>query len=145
MSGRLTWLLPWLVLSGARLSLGSEVAFAVASPAETNNVEQQRRPRGAVAPGVYKARITPHWFHNNSRFWYRNDLRDGAKEFVVVDAESARRQLAFDHARLAVALAKATGEKYESERSPDTMVDCLSDAPRQQTSVPIRTTSSVQG
>ena len=29
-------------------------------------------------------RITPHWFAENSRFWYRNELRGGAKEFVGV-------------------------------------------------------------
>src|SRR5262245_33907876 len=47
---------------------------------------QRRPPRGGG--GVYKAEITPHWFHNNTRFWYRNDLRGGNREFVVVDAES---------------------------------------------------------
>src|SRR5262245_55380070 len=29
-----------------------------------------RRP---PATGLYKARITPHWFDDDSWFWYRND------------------------------------------------------------------------
>ena len=36
---------------------------------------------------VFKTRITPHWFDQNNRFWYRNDLAGGAQEFILVDAE----------------------------------------------------------
>ena len=68
--------------------------------------------------GVYKARIVPHWFHDNSRFWYRNDLHGGAREFIVIDAESGTRQPAFDHQRLAAALSKAAGNPYDAIRLP---------------------------
>src|SRR6266542_6031020 len=44
---------------------------------------QRRRERGEL---VFKDQVTPRWFHNNTRFWYRNELRGGAKEFVLVDA-----------------------------------------------------------
>src|SRR5437879_2881429 len=37
--------------------------------------QRQRQP--GRTGGVYKAQITPHWFHDNTRFWYRNDLRGG--------------------------------------------------------------------
>src|ERR1035441_1691233 len=77
----------------------------------TNQVDtttQQRRGRfGAPERGVYKARINPHWFQNDTRFWYRNDLKGGAKEFILVDAERGNRQPAFDHQKLAAALSKA--------------------------------------
>src|SRR5689334_16912949 len=49
---------------------------------------------------VFKMRITPHWFDGNHRFWYRNDLPGGAKEFILVDAAGGTRRPAFDHARL---------------------------------------------
>jgi dipeptidyl aminopeptidase/acylaminoacyl peptidase len=45
-------------------------------------------------------------------------LRGGGKEFVVVDAVSGVREPAFDHARLAGALAKATGAEHRGERLP---------------------------
>jgi dienelactone hydrolase len=78
---------------------------------------QQRR--GAPSErGVYKARITPHWFTNNTEFWYRNDLRGGAKEFILVDAEKRSRQRAFDHDKLAVALAKAAGADVKADQLP---------------------------
>ncbi|MGH7973551.1 MAG: hypothetical protein ACREIC_32950, partial [Limisphaerales bacterium] len=54
---------------------------------------QQRRPNGRSVRGVYKSRVVPHWFHNNSMFWYRNDLHDGMKEFIVVNAERGSREL----------------------------------------------------
>src|SRR5688500_5955596 len=53
---------------------------------------QPRRPGAFAARGVYKAKVEPHWFANNTRFWYRNDLRGGAKEFVLVDAEAGTRK-----------------------------------------------------
>ena len=34
----------------------------------------QGRFGGRPDRGVYKARITPNWFAENTRFWYRNDL-----------------------------------------------------------------------
>jgi dipeptidyl aminopeptidase/acylaminoacyl peptidase len=67
---------------------------------------------------VLKERITPHWFDNNSRFWYRNDLRDGAREFILVHAESGTRKAAFDHTRLASALSRATETDHAADRLP---------------------------
>jgi len=64
--------------------------------------------RGGPRPqqGVYKAWIAPHWFADDTRFWYRNDLSGGTKEFIVVDATAGTRAPAFDPARLAAALSK---------------------------------------
>jgi len=67
---------------------------------------------------VFKARITPHWFDHDSRFWYRNDLAGGAREFIVVDAEKGTRGPAFDHSRLAAALSKAAGAVYQANKLP---------------------------
>lgn len=65
-------------------------------------------PVFALAQGaVYKATIKPHWFAENTKFWYRNDLSEGHREFIVVDAVKGRRTQAFDHKRLAAALVKA--------------------------------------
>lgn len=69
-------------------------------------------------PRVYKARIVPHWFAGGDRFWYRNDLREGGREFVLVDASKGTRAPAFDHRRLAEALSKATGQAYAADRLP---------------------------
>ncbi len=37
---------------------------------------------GGGTTGVFKGHITPNWFSNNTKFWYRNDLPGGAREFI---------------------------------------------------------------
>jgi dipeptidyl aminopeptidase/acylaminoacyl peptidase len=67
---------------------------------------------------VFKARVEPHWFDGDNKFWYRNDLAGGKREFVLVDAVRGTREPAFDHTRLAAALAKATGDKVAADHLP---------------------------
>lgn len=63
---------------------------------------------------VYRDRVVPHWSADGSRFWYRNDLAGGGREFVLVDAQAGTRLPAFDHAAVAESLAGAA----ESNRLP---------------------------
>jgi dipeptidyl aminopeptidase/acylaminoacyl peptidase len=57
------------------------------------------------------------WIEGATRFYYRKSVKDG-HEFVMVDAETRQRTPAFDHARLAEGLGKATGEHYTAQRLP---------------------------
>src|SRR5687767_15097417 len=59
-----------LVFGGLIQASGAEV------PPQRVNREEQGRSL------VFKERITPFWFHENTRFWYRNDLRGDTKEFI---------------------------------------------------------------
>jgi len=86
---------------------------------QTGMVEQERRRGGGHGarmrmPGVYKAQITPHWFADNTKFWYRNDLAGGTREFILVDAVKGTRQPAFDHD----AVAKQIGPDVDPKRLP---------------------------
>jgi dipeptidyl aminopeptidase/acylaminoacyl peptidase len=91
---------------------------------------QTRGRLGRRVQGVYKDRITPHWFAGGVRFWYRNDLTDGTKEFVLVDAEQETRQPAFDHQRLALGLSAAADTSYRSDRLPFDSIEFDSNAVR---------------
>jgi dipeptidyl aminopeptidase/acylaminoacyl peptidase len=93
------------------------LALLVAGTAAHAEPQQFQRPSQGNL-GVYKDRITPNWFQANTRFWYRNDLRGGAREFVVVDAEAGTRSAAFDHQKLAGSLSAASGKSYDAERLP---------------------------
>jgi dipeptidyl aminopeptidase/acylaminoacyl peptidase len=91
---------------------------------------QQRRGGqrgGPGSPRVFKSQVTPHWFQNNTRFWYRNDLRGGAKEFILVDAEKGNRQPAFDHEKLAAALSKAADGEFKADRLPFQEIEFVED------------------
>lgn len=74
-----------------------------------------KRVREAEAPyvGLVKNdRIKIHWI-DADRLWYRAD-RDGRTEFVLANAAKGTKGPAFDHARLAAELSKATGAKLEA-------------------------------
>lgn len=105
------------IVATARLQAAD--SFAVAVP-ETEQPEASfQRPQGQPsADGAYKTRISPHWFADNLHFWYRNDLSGGRREYILVDAAHGERQPAFDHARLAAALAEALKVEVSAERLP---------------------------
>src|SRR5262249_32728737 len=100
----------------------AEPQAASQSPAkadETRDAPQQRGQRGGRgAAGVYKSQITPHWFQNNTRFWYRNDLSGSTRAFILVDAERGSREPAFDHKKLASSLSKTAGVEYAADKLP---------------------------
>ncbi|MGO9113662.1 MAG: prolyl oligopeptidase family serine peptidase [Thermoguttaceae bacterium] len=109
-------------------SMPAATQSAQARPVQELPVQPRRRRSEASMAGSYKARIVPNWFHGNTRFWYRNDLRGGTRKFVVVDAEAGTRQPAFDHQRLAAALSKAAGVHYGAEELPFDFIEFLDDA-----------------
>ncbi len=78
-------------------------------------IPEGRGPRGGRGGNTG---ITPSWFDQNRRFWYRNDRRGGTREFILVDAEAGTRTPAFDHKKLAESLSKAAGTKYQADRLP---------------------------
>jgi dipeptidyl aminopeptidase/acylaminoacyl peptidase len=86
-----------------------------------------QRPRGQRGGGVYKDQLTPRWFADNTRFWYRNDLRGGTKEFIVVDVIKGTREPAFDHKKLAVALSKAAATEYTGDKLPIDRIEFVED------------------
>ena len=62
---------------------------------------------------VYRAEIKPRWLPGGARFWYQVTTGFGSSEYVFVDSERGIRRPAFDHQRLATALASASGEAVE--------------------------------
>jgi len=103
-----------------KVLLASIVLFATVSVSadESQDSPQQRFGRRDEQGGVYKDRITPHWFATNTQFWYRNELKGRAREFILVDAEKGTRQRAFDHAKLAKALSTAAGKDFNPNQLP---------------------------
>jgi dipeptidyl-peptidase 4 len=65
------------------------------------------RPRLAL-----RTSVTPQWIGDGARFWYAVET-DRGREFVLADPERGTRAPAFDHERLAAALAAASGNAVE--------------------------------
>jgi dipeptidyl-peptidase-4 len=66
---------------------------------------------------VRGAKVRPRWIDGGARFWYAVDTADG-RRFVLVDPEAGTRAPAFDHERLAAALAQASGEDVDAAALP---------------------------
>jgi len=95
------------------------LAFGAAFGAGTrSDYERAAALRKSAAGKVFKQRITAHWFAGNNKFWYRNDLAGGLREFILVDAEAGVRRRAFDHQRLAEALARRLATTVEPDKLP---------------------------
>ena len=72
----------------------------------------------AQTPRIYRDRVEPHWFANNTHFWYRVALPGGQREFVLVDTGAGIRRPAFDHPKVADALSAATSTNIDAGRLP---------------------------
>jgi dipeptidyl aminopeptidase/acylaminoacyl peptidase len=110
----------------------SLLAFLAGGPARGQgsaaDYERSARLFARTRNKVFRDRVQPSWTEWGRHFWYRNDLADGAREWVLVDAAVGKRESAFDHARLAEALSKATGAKVEAARLPLTRLSFVENA-----------------
>ncbi|MEQ4723726.1 DPP IV N-terminal domain-containing protein [Nonomuraea sp. B19D2] len=81
-----------------------------------------RHNRAALVRGD---KINPQW--DGARFWYTVDTREGQR-FILVDPAAGSREPAFDHDRLAVALATATGQEVNPDALPFSAIALSQDA-----------------
>jgi len=108
------------VLVVASLFVGTASAFAQGTRAD---YERAKNLRETTRDKVRYVKIEPHWFADDTCFWYRKDSADGVREFLLVDAELQKREPAFDHGKLAKALSAASGKQYEGTRLPMDAID----------------------
>ncbi len=106
----------------------SGLCFSNASAITREDYKQADRLRRKLRDLVYKDSIDPNWIEDEPRFWYRNDLRDDTKEFILVDAEKGTRQRAFDHCKLAEVLSEQTGTEYTADELPFYSIKFVDDA-----------------
>ncbi len=102
------------LLIGAGLTRSGHAQQATVTAADYARAEQFLAP--AVAPLVIGGNVAATWL-SDDRFWYRSTTADGV-EFVIVDPVKKTRGRAFDHAKLATALAAATGQRFDARRLP---------------------------
>lgn len=69
----------------------------------------------------------PGWVGTSGRFWYRASGVGGTAQFWIVDPARRSRAAAFDHARLATALAAVTNTRVEADRLPFTTFEMAAD------------------
>ncbi len=92
------------------------ISGPVAAQGTRSDYERALSLRERTADKVFRDRVRARWLEGGARFWYENDLPGGGREYVLVDAEAGTRGPAFDHERLAGALAAETGEAVDPHR-----------------------------
>jgi dipeptidyl-peptidase 4 len=89
--------------------------------------EQLLRRPARLGEWVIGDKVRPQWIDGGARFWYA--MSDGAgKRFVLVDPAAGIREPAFDHARLAAALASTSGQQVGPEALPFLAIELAGNA-----------------
>ncbi len=101
-----------LGLIGLALAAGS--AHGQGSLSDYERASGLRERFQSLAAGIPE---NATWIEETSRFWYRKSVAGGV-EFELVDAATLAKRPAFDHEKLAAALAKATGASFNPRKLP---------------------------
>ncbi len=96
------------------------LAFSVDSFGQGTQEDYERADglRDRFRDRVFRAKVTPHWFGDGSRGWYRVQTGKEAFEFVLFDAVGRSRKRAFDHEAMAQALAALLGAPADAGNLP---------------------------
>ncbi len=106
---------PTLILVFSLLLAGGDSAISQGTQADYQRaISVGKRSENKV----FRAKVRPQWLAGNDAFWFVNDLAEGRREFLFVDAVKGEVRSAFDHARLAAGLSKIMGKPIDAERLP---------------------------
>ena len=111
-----------LLLIPALLLFGFSSAEAQGSKADH---ERSAGLRELYSGKVFQSSLEANWLEDGNSFWYRNDLRDGRREFILVDVEQGNRGPAFDHARLASAMSPELGRAVDPDQLPVQQIEFI--------------------
>ncbi len=116
-----------ILFAGALFWLGTGPgAIPISAGGQDAPLQKGMQPKGAS--GVYRDKVVPHWFADETKLWYRNNLKGGTKEFILVDVVKGTRGPAFDHAKLTAALSKVADGDYRADRLPFDDIEFADDA-----------------
>ncbi|HSA94678.1 MAG TPA: DPP IV N-terminal domain-containing protein, partial [Acidobacteriota bacterium] len=101
------------------LLLAAALAGPTALSAQVTKADYERATglRAKLQPLALNIVDRGGWIGKSSRYWYRKSVT-GGNEYWIADASTLEKAVAFDHAKLAAALAAAAGEKVEALNLP---------------------------
>ena len=110
--------------AGVALAALLVLGWSLTAPAQGSKADYERAANLSrqFSGKVFRDRVEAHWLAGNTSFWYEVKTGTNSHEFVFVDAVKGERRAAFDHAKLATALAK-TGMKATADNLPITNLE----------------------
>ncbi|MDK1389292.1 prolyl oligopeptidase family serine peptidase [Sinorhizobium sp. 8-89] len=103
-----------VVVAAQAVANGSAVVNAPLTPADFERALTMNDRYGRLAVNIPEM---PFWQIKGDAFVYRRTTRDG-HEFILVNAETGEKRVAFDHVRLAAALNEVTQHDFQPEDLP---------------------------
>ena len=107
----------WLCVAIALVALTRDSSFGAPGGTSTD-YERARNMPAMTRDKVFRQRITANWVEGRPSFWYRVRTQRDRYEFVLVNAVKATKLPAFDHQRLAAALAKSSKRDVSQHNLP---------------------------
>jgi len=114
-----------LAVPAAVLSAQERPANAPPAPTSEDYARAEKFLAPAVTPLVIGGSVSPAWLPDD-RFTYRSTTAEGI-QFLLVDPVRATKAPAFDHVKLAAALAAAAGGTFDPKRLPFPSIELSAD------------------
>ena len=70
-----------------------------------------------VSQMVHSTKVSPNWFRNSDRFWYKWEDSDGT-QYYIVDAKSGRKTPVFDMDKLAMQITEIVKDPFDAQHLP---------------------------
>jgi dipeptidyl-peptidase 4 len=77
---------------------------SVSGQGRKSDYERSKTYSSRVRNLVFRDAVKPNWFDAGRKFWYRVQTSGDSFEYVLVDAEVGKRELAFDHEKVSEVL-----------------------------------------
>jgi dipeptidyl aminopeptidase/acylaminoacyl peptidase len=106
------------------LAFGQHMASVLAQETQVDSATSETlNLRNTFAGKVSHDHVFPHWTPDGNAFWYRSDGPNSSWQYYWVDAAGGKSSLAFDHIKLAAALATKTGHPENPDLLPIVMIE----------------------
>ena len=98
--------------------IAAGAAAITLSAQQTPNYElAERFSAKKVSQMVHSTRVSPNWFRDSDRFWYKWEDSDGT-QYYIVDAKTGKKTAVFDMDRLAMQITEIVKDPFDAQHLP---------------------------
>ena len=98
-----------LIAAAAAISLSAQQA--------PNYELAERFSAKKVSQMVHSTRVSPNWFRDSDKFWYKWEDPDGT-QYYIVDAKTGRKTSVFDMDKLAMQITETVKDPFDAQHLP---------------------------
>ena len=92
-------------------------AITLSAQQTPNDELAERFSAKKVSQMVHSTRVSPNWFRDSDRFWYKWEDSDGT-QYYIVDAKTGKKTAVFDMDRLAMQITEIVKDPFDAQHLP---------------------------